>query len=67
MPLMKFGKIPCLLTDAEQRAETVIQDVTEDMLKEEIFVHITETELITVLDLPSTSVSAESDDAPGVR
>ncbi|CAF96668.1 unnamed protein product, partial [Tetraodon nigroviridis] len=55
------------IQDAEQRAETVIQDVTEDMLKEEIFVHITETELITVLDLPSTSVSAESDDAPGVR
>lgn len=56
-----------LSTGVEQKTETVIEDVTEDMLKEEIFVYITETDLITVLDIPSTSVSVESDDAPGVR
>lgn len=56
-----------LLTDVEEKTETVIEDVTEDMLKEEIYVYITETDLITVLDIPSWSVSVESDDAPGVR
>lgn len=56
-----------LSTGVEQKTETVIEDVTEDMLKEEILVYITETDLITVLDIPSTSVSVESDDAPGVR
>lgn len=56
-------RFPVLLTDEGQ---TVVEDVTEDMLKEEIFVHITETDLITVLDIPSTSVSAKSDEAPGV-
>lgn len=49
-----------------QKTETIIEDLTEDMLKEEIYVHITETDLITVLDIPSTSVSVESDDASGV-
>lgn len=56
-----------LLTGVGQKTETVIQDVTEDMLKEEIHVYITETELITVLDIPSTSVSTESADAQGVQ
>lgn len=56
-----------LLTDVEEKTETVIEDVTEDMLKEEIYVYITETDLITLLDIPSCSVSVESDDAPGVR
>lgn len=50
-----------------QKTETLIEDVTEDMLKEEIFIYITETDLITVLDLPSISVSVKSDDAPGVQ
>lgn len=49
-----------------QKTERVIEDVTEDMLKEKIHVYITETELVTVLDIPSTSVSAESADAQGV-
>lgn len=55
-----------LLTGVGPKTETVIEDVTEDMLKEEIHVYITETELITMLDIPSTSVSTESADAQGV-
>ena len=43
-----------------------MEDVTEDMLREEIYVHMTETDLITVLDIPSISVSVNSDDAQGV-
>lgn len=50
-----------------EKIQTVIEDVTEDMLAEDISVHITETDLITVLDIRSSSVSAESAEAAGVR
>lgn len=40
--------------------------MTEDMLKEKIYVNITETDCITVLDVPSTSLSVDSDETPGV-
>lgn len=62
-----FKSLSVLLTGAGEKAETAIEDVTEDMLKEDIYVYITETEHITVLDIPSTSVSVESESAPGVR
>lgn len=55
-----------MLTGLGQNTDTVIEDVTEDMLKEKIYVNITETDCITVLDIPSASVSVDSDDAPGV-
>lgn len=61
-----FKSLSVLLTGVGEKAETAIEDVTEDMLKEDIYVYITETEHITVLDIPSTSVSVESEDAPGV-
>ncbi len=40
--------------------------VTEDMLKEIIEVCISETDSISLLDLPSTSVSVEADDADDI-
>lgn len=61
-----FKSLSVLLTGVGEKAETAIEDVTEDMLKEDIYVYITETEHITVLDIPSTSVSVESENAPGV-
>lgn len=65
-PIKTSLRLSALLTDVEQKTETVMEDVTEDMLREEIYVHMTETDLITVLDIPSISVSVNSDDAQGV-
>lgn len=54
------------LAGVGQKTEPVSEDLTEDMLEEDVTVYITETDSISVLDIPSVSVSAESDDAPEV-
>ncbi|XP_056913206.1 dynein axonemal intermediate chain 4 isoform X1 [Takifugu flavidus] len=64
-PLSK-RPIPTYFQGLGQNTDTVIEDVTEDMLKEKIYVNITETDCITVLDIRSACVSVDSDDAPGV-
>lgn len=42
------------------------EQVTEDMLKEIIDVFITETEDISLLDIPNTFVSVQADDAQDI-
>lgn len=53
----------CTLTDVYQKKNTVTEHVTGDMLNEHIHICISETENISLLDIPSTLVSVEADDA----
>ncbi len=48
------------------KRDTVKEHVTDDMLKEVIDVHISETDSISLLDIPNTSVSVDADDAEAI-
>lgn len=49
-----------------EKRETVKEQVTEEMLSEVIDVYITETETVTLLDIPSTTVSIDAEDADAI-
>ncbi|KAM9349995.1 dynein axonemal intermediate chain 4 [Symphorus nematophorus] len=58
--------MPINFPDVPGKRDTVKEHVTEDMLKQVIDVYISETDTITLLDIPSTSVSVDADDADAI-
>ncbi|XP_018517753.1 dynein axonemal intermediate chain 4 [Lates calcarifer] len=55
--------IPINFPDVQGKRDTVKEQVTEEMLKELIHVYICETDSMSLLDIPSTFVSVDADDA----
>uniref|UniRef100_A0A8C9XDZ3 Dynein axonemal intermediate chain 4 n=1 Tax=Sander lucioperca TaxID=283035 RepID=A0A8C9XDZ3_SANLU len=55
--------MPVNFPDVQGKRDTVKEQVTEDMLKEVIDLYISETDSISLLDIPSTFVSVDADDA----
>lgn len=53
----------CFLSDVHRKRDPVKEHVTEEMLKEVIDVYISETDSISLLDIPSSLVSVDADDA----
>ncbi|KAM9789891.1 dynein axonemal intermediate chain 4 [Neosynchiropus ocellatus] len=67
-----FGKrdTPVNIPDTQKKrdiVETVEEQVTEEMLSEIIDINITESDTISLLDIPSTTVSVDADDADVLR
>ncbi|XP_040911473.1 dynein intermediate chain 4, axonemal-like [Toxotes jaculatrix] len=58
--------LPINFPDVQRKRDTVKEQVTEDMLKEVINVYISETDSISLLDIPSTLVSVDADDAEAI-
>lgn len=56
----------CYLPDLHRKRNTVKEQVTEDMLKVVIDVYLSETDSISLLDIPSTFVSVDADDAEAI-
>lgn len=67
---MEFGDIFsfCFVPgqDVQQKRDTVKEQMTEDMLKELVDVYISDTDSISLLDIPSTLVSVDADDAEAI-
>ncbi|XP_008298114.1 dynein axonemal intermediate chain 4 [Stegastes partitus] len=61
-----FSKRDLPIPDVKLKKDTVKEQVTEDMLKEIVDVVLTETDTISLLDIPSTLVSVDADDADAV-
>ncbi|XP_062285113.1 dynein axonemal intermediate chain 4 [Scomber scombrus] len=59
-------ELPINFPDLHRKKNTVKEQVTEDMLKVVIDVHISETDSISLLDIPSTFVSVDADDAQAI-
>ncbi|XP_022059983.1 dynein axonemal intermediate chain 4 isoform X2 [Acanthochromis polyacanthus] len=57
---------PISIPDVKLKKSTVKEPVTEDVLKEIIDIFLTETDTISLLDIPSTFVSVDSDEADTV-
>ncbi|KAE8291421.1 WD repeat-containing protein 78 [Larimichthys crocea] len=55
--------MPINITDVHRKRDPVKEHVTEEMLKEVIDVYISETDSISLLDIPSSLVSVDADDA----
>ncbi|XP_044076026.1 dynein axonemal intermediate chain 4-like [Siniperca chuatsi] len=58
--------MPINFPDVQMKGDTVKEHVTEDMLKEVIDVYISETDSISLLDISSTFVSVDADDAEAI-
>ncbi|XP_049455364.1 dynein axonemal intermediate chain 4 [Epinephelus fuscoguttatus] len=58
--------MPFIFPDVQEKRNTVKEQVTEDMLKEVTDVYISETDSISLLDISSTFVSVDADDAEAV-
>ncbi|KAL7387061.1 hypothetical protein ABVT39_017776 [Epinephelus coioides] len=58
--------MPFIFPDVQEKRNTVKEHVTEDMLKEVTDVYISETDSISLLDISSTFVSVDADDAEAV-
>lgn len=56
----------CSLPDKKKTKETVKTEVTEDMLKQMVQVVLTETDSVSLLDIPTTSVSTGAEDAQAI-
>lgn len=56
----------CSLPDVQGKRDTVKEQVTEEMLEEVIDVYISETDTVSLLDIPSTTVSVDADDAEAI-
>lgn len=56
----------CFVSDVQRKKDAVTEHVTEDMLKEVIDVYISETDNISLLDITSTFVSVDADDAEAI-
>uniref|UniRef100_A0A3Q1AS69 Dynein axonemal intermediate chain 4 n=1 Tax=Amphiprion ocellaris TaxID=80972 RepID=A0A3Q1AS69_AMPOC len=57
---------PISIPDVKLKKSTVKEPVTEEMLKEIIDVFLTETDTISLLDIPSAFVSVDADEADAV-
>lgn len=58
--------MPINFPDVQQKRDTVKEQMTEDMLKELVDVYISDTDSISLLDIPSTLVSVDADDAEAI-
>ncbi|XP_033505733.1 dynein axonemal intermediate chain 4 isoform X2 [Epinephelus lanceolatus] len=58
--------MPFIFPDVQEKRNTVKEHVTEDMLKEVTDVYISEIDSISLLDISSTFVSVDADDAEAV-
>nr|XP_046264360.1 dynein axonemal intermediate chain 4 isoform X2 [Scatophagus argus] len=58
--------IPVNFPDVQRKRDTVKENITEDMLKQVIDVYISETDSVSLLDIPSAVVSVDADDAEAV-
>lgn len=56
----------CSPPDVQRKRDGVTEHVTEDMLKEVVHVSISETDNMSLLDIPSTYVSVDADDAEAI-
>lgn len=56
----------CSLPDVQGKREAVKEQVTEVMLEEVIDIYISETDTVSLLDIPSTTVSVDADDAEAI-
>lgn len=52
--------------DLHWKSDAVAEEVTEEMLKEIIDVYFTETESVSLLDIPNTFVSVDSEGAEAI-
>uniref|UniRef100_A0A8C4GD73 Dynein axonemal intermediate chain 4 n=1 Tax=Dicentrarchus labrax TaxID=13489 RepID=A0A8C4GD73_DICLA len=71
MPFSRYHSITpflffCSLSDVQGKRDAMKELVTEDMLKEVIEVYISETDSISLLDIPSTFVSVDAHDAEAI-
>lgn len=48
------------------KRDTVKEQVTAEMLEEVIDIYISETDTVSLLDMPSTTVSVDADDAEAI-
>ncbi|KAL7402638.1 hypothetical protein ABVT39_017820 [Epinephelus coioides] len=58
---------PPALSEVPMKRDSVQQHVTEEMLDEEMEICLTETDTISLLDIPNTSVSEDADDAEDIQ
>ncbi|XP_070775448.1 dynein axonemal intermediate chain 4 [Enoplosus armatus] len=58
--------MPVNFPDVPVKRDTVKEHVTADMLKEVVDVYVSETDSISLLDIPSTLVSVDADDADAI-
>ncbi|XP_075934556.1 dynein axonemal intermediate chain 4 [Anarhichas minor] len=58
--------LPINFPDVPGKRDTVKEHVTEDMLREVTDVYISETDSVSLLDIPSTLVSVDADDAEAI-
>ncbi|KAK9539508.1 hypothetical protein VZT92_004609 [Zoarces viviparus] len=58
--------LPINFPDVPGKRDTVKEHVTEDMLREVTDVYISETDIVSLLDIPSTLVSVDADDAEAI-
>lgn len=56
----------CSLPDLHRKRNSVKEQVTDNMLKAVIDVYISETDSISLLDIPSTFVSVDADNAEAI-
>lgn len=56
-----------LLLEVPRKRYNVEQQVTEEMLGEEVDILLHETDVITLLDLPNTSVSEDAEEAEAIE
>ncbi|XP_047187872.1 dynein axonemal intermediate chain 4-like isoform X3 [Scophthalmus maximus] len=58
--------IPINYPDEHKKRDTVEEEVTEEMLKEVIDVYISETDSVSLLDIPSTVMSVDTDESEAI-
>lgn len=57
----------CFLLDVQGKSDNVKEKVTDDMLDELVDVYLSETDTISLLDIPSVFVSADDDNAEAFK
>ncbi|XP_034091989.1 WD repeat-containing protein 78 isoform X3 [Gymnodraco acuticeps] len=58
---------PSATSDVPRKGDNVKHVVTEEMLDEEVYVCLSETEIISLLEIPCTFMSEEADDAEAMK
>lgn len=61
-----MSHVLCFLPDEHKKRDTVEEEVTEEMLKEVIDVYISETDSVSLLDIPSTVMSVDTDESEAI-
>lgn len=62
-----FVIVFCSLTEEKRPKDNVKQHITEEMLDEVVNIFLSETDTISLLDIPSTCVSHEADNAEALK